>query len=149
MAMALFKQYLGQKGLADAWLVESAGTWAVDDRPVVQKSQLIMQERGLDLSAHRSRSVTRELLHRFDLILVMEQGHKEALLVEFPETAGRVYLLNEMIGKSRDVRDPVGGLLADFRDAVKEIETAFTQGWEKIEHLASSLAQARSGANQD
>jgi protein-tyrosine phosphatase len=70
-----------------------------------------MKTMGLDTSGHRSRRVTGEMMADFDLILTMEAGHKEALLVEFPELAGRIYMLSEMVGDRRDIADPIGGPL--------------------------------------
>src|SRR5438105_3004745 len=89
IAAALFKDMLINSGQAEGWRVESAGTWAQDGLPASGAAQRVMRELNIDLSQHRSRCVTRDLLAGFDLILVMEHGHKEALCVEFPAVADR------------------------------------------------------------
>ncbi len=120
------------------WRIESAGTWAMEGQPAAAKVHLVLQPRGLDISAHRSRQVTGDMLRSFNLILTMERGHKEALRAEFPEIANRVFLLSEMAGKSYDVEDPIGRSLADFEITARELEELLDRGEQKIIELASS-----------
>ena len=137
LAMALFRDKM--EGEPDEWRVESAGTWALTGEPAAQKSQQVLAERGLDVSEHRARSVSLELLSSFNLILTMEKGHKEALQVEFPGISDRVYMLSEMIGSGFDIHDPIGGPLVDFQDTAEELERILTEGFEKIYRLAKDL----------
>ena len=123
---------------SDEWKVESAGTWAVEGVQANQKTQQVIAERGLDIHDHRSRSVSKEMLDSFNLILTMEPGHKEALQIEFPEVAGRVYLLSEMIGLAFTILDPVGGRIEDYRATAHEIEHIMSDGFEKIARLAKA-----------
>lgn len=139
MAAAVFQRFLQKRPDAGEWRVASAGTWALDGEAAASKAQEVMRRRGLDISHHRSQSVSPELLRRFSLILVMERGHKEALRVEFPALAGRIFLLNEMIGLRFDIPDPVGGSLADFDDTAAEFERIFEHGFPRIAELASRL----------
>ena len=76
-----------------------------------------------------------------DLVLVMSKGHQEALKVEFPEIADRVFLVSEMAGYSFDVRDPIGGSLADFRDTARELDTLLEQGLARIERQGTGAMQ--------
>jgi protein-tyrosine-phosphatase len=133
MAEALWRIRLGD---AAGWRVESAGTWAMDGQPAARYAQQVIQQRGSDLSQHRSRVVDKELLESFRLILVMEQGHKEALRFEFPAIASRVYLLSEMEDESQDIHDPVGGSMLDFEEAARELDCILEKGSEKIRRLA-------------
>lgn len=134
MAMALWQGMISQSG--EEWRVESAGTWAAEGYPASSRTGQLLKDRGLDVSTHRSRQVTTEMLRSFNLILTMEQGHKEALQVEFPEIASRVYKLSEMSGEVHDIRDPMGGDRDDFEDTAKEIDRILTLGAEKIRSLA-------------
>ncbi len=137
MAAALFRVRLM---MADPdwrrWRVDSAGTWATPGRPAAIEAQHVITRRGLDLSLHRSRIVSYELLRRFRLILVMEERHKESILVEFPSLANRVYMLSEMAGETTPVADPVGGTLMDYERTADEIDRWLTRGMEKIRQLA-------------
>ena len=132
--MALWRANVGPSN--SDWCIESAGTWAMDGQQAVTRAQLVLQEIGLDVSEHRSRTVTSEMLLSFNLILTMERGHKEALRIEFPEVARRVYMLSEMIHAMYVIQDLVGGSLADFRETLHEIENILTRGFELITRLA-------------
>ena len=144
MAAELFKKILSSEPDASKWQVESAGTWAIQGMPAAQKAQLVLEDDfQINLRDHRSRGVRREVLRCFDLILTMEQGHKEALRAEFPEISKRVYLLAEMVHLEHDIRDPMGGSLIDFQDTSREINQILTQGLERIRMLAEENAQTR------
>jgi protein-tyrosine-phosphatase len=137
IAEALLRQILSKRADSDDWRVESAGTWTMAGRPVASMTLQVMQQLyGIDLTAHRTRLVSRPLLRPFDLILVMEAGQKEAIRIEFPELATRVYLLYEMIGQFRNVGDPMGGSQKDFEDTAREIDGLLTNGLAKIVRLA-------------
>jgi protein-tyrosine-phosphatase len=136
MATALFRQCLG--GADRSWRVESAGVWGRDSLPAVGQARQLLAERGVDISSHRSRMVSPELLEQFALILVMERGHKEALRVEFPHLARRVFLLSEMVGLEYDIEDPIGAGVEKYRSVMLEIERLLVDGYERIVELASS-----------
>jgi protein-tyrosine phosphatase len=136
MAEALFKHKLAEASLGEKWQVESAGTWAAAGEPAAEKAVQLLAQQGIDLEHHISRSVSRELLEPFDLILTMEIGHKEAMRAEFPEITDRLYLLTEMIGEARSIKDPVAGTIADYASTIVELQNIIDQGFEKIAHLA-------------
>ena len=129
MAAALFCVYI-QKQQPDGlnWRVDSAGTWASDGQPAADGTREVMRRRGIDLSGHRSKMVTRALVGAFDLTLTMEPGHKEALQVEFSEFADRVFLLSEMQGENIAVRDPYGGPLGAYEMTANTIESMISKG---------------------
>nr|WP_290669486.1 low molecular weight protein arginine phosphatase [Ardenticatena sp.] len=131
MAEALLRKYLADAGYPD-WCVESAGTHAYDGVPATGKSVQVMREYGLDISHHRSREVTAEMLARADLVLTMTQGHKEALLVEFPEARGKTFMLSEMSGLPLDIADPVGQSLERYRETARDIDLFIRQGFDNI-----------------
>ena len=134
MAEGLMKHKVLNKN--EEWFVGSAGTWAINGEPAALNSQRAMQEMEIDIRSHRSRLVTRELLDSYQLVLTMESGHKEALRVEFPEYASRIYLLSEMVGKKFDIADPIGGPMVDFRETANEIDRIIMDGFKKIEILS-------------
>lgn len=133
MAMAIFLNRVQQQD--ESWRVESAGTWAYEGDPASEKVVQVLAGRGLDISNHRSRLVSHDILSDFDLILTMEQGQMEALKVEFPDLAGRVYMLSEMIGMKFDIKDPIGGPLYEFEETANEFERIFDEGDQTIYEL--------------
>ena len=68
----------------------------------------------------------------------MEQSHKEALQVEFPQVSARVYQLTEMVGMNYDIADPIGGGTDDFRRTLQELKRLITFGLPRIVTLASA-----------
>jgi protein-tyrosine phosphatase len=100
----------------------------------------VAAEAGLDLRDHRARNVDTVPLTSFDLILTMEQSHKEAIQIEFPAVRGRVYLLSEMLGIVYDVPDPIGGVPDDYRATVRELERLFKLSLPQIVKRAAVAA---------
>jgi len=133
MAAGLFRALLsGRVPGGEDWLVDSAGTWASEGQRASENTIRVMQKRGIDLSHHRSKVVSKALLNLFDLILVMEPGHKEALRVEFPEIAGRVWLLSELSGPAVPIEDPYGLSLEHYEKTAAEIEAYLQAGLPEI-----------------
>ena len=138
MASAIFKSLLSEKGLAGGWRVESAGTWAVEGLPAALNSQQTVSSLyKIEIQSHRSRCVDETVLSSFNLILTMEKGHKEALKIEFPTLAERVFLITEMVGEDTDIKDPIGGPIFEYRQTARELERILTGGFESIRKLAS------------
>lgn len=98
LAEAIFKEKLSRLKDNLKWCVESAGTWTLNGLTPMIEAQDEAEKRGLDVSKHRSQQVSEKLLARFDLIIVMEINHKEALIIEFPELSDRINLLSEVGG---------------------------------------------------
>ena len=132
MAEAMFKQILEDKGASGDWTVESAGTWGLDGEPAAAGSQAVMNSKGIDISDHRARSVNQEIIQTFDLILTMENGHKESLRMEFSGASDQIYLLSEMVDQKHDIDDPYGGVYTEYEQAADEIEEYLVNGFETI-----------------
>ena len=141
VAAALFRAQLAKTGAAD-WRVESAGTWTEPGQPVLVEAQQVLREMGVDLGDHHSREVNAELLAQFDLVLTMQQSHKEALCAEFPEMAERVWLLSEMSGNNWDVVDPLPLQTEEVRRTVQTIDLALTRGMARIMTLVGKQPPA-------
>jgi protein-tyrosine phosphatase len=122
MAEALLREALAARGLEQV-SVSSAGTGAWDGAPVSEGAYLVGLENGLDLSGHRARLLTRELVRGADLILVMS-GHHHARVVELGG-GDKVHLLAAYAGRdegSGEVTDPFGSDLASYRTTYTELE---------------------------
>ena len=118
------------------WRVDSAGTWALDGETAAKNSRQVMFERGLDITNHRAKTVTEAMLKEYDLILTMEPGQKEALRIEYPSLARRVFLLDEMGGGTLAVDDPYGGPLVGYRKTAETIDQMLARGMPRIIELA-------------
>jgi protein-tyrosine-phosphatase len=127
------------------WSVASAGTWAVQPRGAASNSIKLLAAQGIDISAHRARMINEELLQDADLVLCMEIGHVEALHVEFPEYAWKIFTLSETVGKRFSVDDPYGGPIEDFERMVAEVSQLVDEGLPFIIETAGKNARKRWG----
>jgi protein arginine phosphatase len=123
LAEALVRRSLEEHGVSDVTVL-SAGTGAWDGAPASEGAYLVGLERGLDLSGHRARLLTRELVESADLILTMARHHRAR--VDELGGEGRVFVLGEYAGREGDeaeVSDPFGGDLDVYRRTCAELET--------------------------
>ena len=137
MAMGLLRARVSQS--VDNWRIESAGVWAEEGHSAAFYTRRVLEVRGIGVSEHSSRQVTPDLMREFDLILVMERNHKEALRAAFPEQSNRIYMLSEMVGRKDDIVDPIGGPRADYEDTAQEIDAILSEGFENILRLTGNL----------
>jgi protein-tyrosine-phosphatase len=143
MAEALLKSLAVQRGEADRWQIQSAGTWAEPGRVATQLSQAVMRRRNIDLSEHRSRSVAADVLASADVTLVMTRHHQEALQAEFPEVQDKVLLLSQLVVRSFDIEDPFGGSLDDYELCATDLQNILADGYDRLAELIDRAELAR------
>jgi protein-tyrosine-phosphatase len=136
MAAGMLQQRLAERGLDDHYTVRSAGTWALDNRPAAEHAVKVMAERGIDIAGHRSRSLTQADIDEASLILSMSREHEEMIAHVWPQYRWKVYRLSEMAGKRRDVEDPYGLPIEEYRSCADVIEGYLERGLERILELA-------------
>lgn len=141
LAAACLMDIIQKTQPTEVWKVESAGTWTRAGNPAPDFVQQIAKGFGLpDIGSHRTRQVNLELLSQFDLIIVMEAGHKEALNIEFPTLKKHIFMLSEIVeGIQCDIPDPVVlGIEPD--EIARELKIMVNDGESKILDLARSLS---------
>lgn len=115
-------EYRLRSELADSeYTIESAGLGALVGRPIDPSAGEIMSSAGIDVSSHRARQLTPELLRSFDIALVMESGHEKALLEMAPLARGRVFQLGKW-ENDRPIVDPYRRSKEFFEHTYKIIE---------------------------
>jgi len=139
MAVGFLREKLRQEGLEGEYRVRSAGVWALENQPPSAFACQVLAEWGIDISDHRSHDLTSEDVEEADLILTMEQGQAEAIKLEFPQHAHKVYLLSEMTGRRYNIRDPYGGSLLEYRQCAHEIEKLINEGFPRIMELVGQV----------
>jgi protein-tyrosine phosphatase len=131
-AEIVFVNQLSQAGIAGEWDVGSAGTWTKNGLRAMPHAAERAQALGLELSGHRSREINEELLLTHDAVIVMETGHKEALLAEFPLARERIFLLSEIVeGVAYSLPDPASNP-QDADQIMDELYALLERGFEKI-----------------
>lgn len=139
LAEALLSAALTERGVTEV-MVSSAGTGAWDGAPASEGAYLVGLERGLDLSSHRARLLTRELVDQADLILTMARHHRAR--VDELGGEGRVFVFGEYAGREGDaaeVSDPFGGDLEVYRETCIELEALVAAVAERL------VAEGKSG----
>jgi protein-tyrosine-phosphatase len=115
---------IAEEAPLNTYKVNSAGVSAYVGDPASHNSVKALEEVGLDLSDHRSRPLTDQLIDISDLILTMTSGHLEIIRMGNPDLATPVYRFREWIPTgSKEVRDPFGGQLEIYletRDHIAE-----------------------------
>lgn len=122
LAEALARRGITELGLKEV-AVASAGTSAWDGSPASDGALLVGLERGLDLSSHRSRQLTRDIVAEADLILAMGDNHLPA--IQALGGVGKAHLLTAYAARADagdNVNDPFGGDLDVYRETASELD---------------------------
>lgn len=120
MAEVIARDLAKDRGLAVE--VRSAGIAADEASGASEGSLLVAMERGLDLSRHRSRQLTRALLDDADLVLTMGPSHLAAVRELGGERKAALLSDYATYGESqRPVSDPIGGELPVYRATFEEL----------------------------
>jgi len=132
MAAAIAAQLLAARGRGDVE-VGSAGTAAADGAPASEGAYLVGLEKGLDLSAHVARHLTRDLVAGADLILGMSEHHVERALALGGD--GRSHLLGTYAGRvfaEAEVDDPFGADLDTYRRTYDQLEALLKDAMDRL-----------------
>jgi protein-tyrosine phosphatase len=121
IAAEAFREQLRRDGRAPQWVVNSAGTWTASGRSAPRDAVELAQSYGVNITGHVTRMLDAKMLEEADLILVMEQGHKESILVEFPFSRSKTFLLAKVLdGLEYDIPDPASSR-AESRQIIHDL----------------------------
>lgn len=134
MAEGILKDML-QKGGKGGILVSSAGTWGVEGEEAAPFAVEVCRERGVDISGHEARELTKKMIHENDLIVVMEFDHMHRTLDMVPDAMNKTKMLSQFGEKEKplykSIPDPYGRPRKDFEKCYLQIER----------HLKAMLAE--------
>jgi len=104
--------------------VSSAGTSAPAGMSAAANAVLVLKEKGIDLSNHRTRPLAREMADEADLVIAMTTEHSEAVMRLAPGSEGKVIVFGELDSSRADpdIDDPIGGDIEEYRQTRDEIE---------------------------
>jgi L-threonylcarbamoyladenylate synthase len=125
MAEGLFKRRLADRlGCAidelpaRGFVVSSAGLSAGPGDPAAPESADVLRAMGVDLSGHRSRPCSADLIARADDVIAMTRSHLLSLVGNYPVLNGALRLL---CGPDGDLDDPIGGGPDVYRKCARTI----------------------------
>ena len=127
MAAALLKHALAaQPEPLRSLEIISAGVGGRDGDPASANSVTALKKVGLDISGHRSRAVTEELVQGAVAVLGMTESHRAALQFAINPVPRHVYLFREFMPQRghKEIGDPFGGSLKLYESARDEMVEA-------------------------
>ena len=103
--------------------VDSAGLSAMVDYEADATGQAVARDRGINMSAHKAKQVTRSLIGCSDLILVMDDEHLARLHRKYPDSRGKSFKLGKLKG-DKNIVDPYLKSQSFFELVFNEIDEA-------------------------
>ncbi len=100
--------------------VKSAGIWAGDGAPATAEAVDAAAELGVNISKHRSRQLSSELIQDSDVVFCLTEGHLAQALGMSPWAADWICTLDP----SGDIPDPIGAGPDVYRQTAQRIERA-------------------------
>lgn len=103
--------------------ISSAGLAANPGELASFQAIVVMKKAGIDLTWHRARRCSRQLVEQNDIILAMTATHKELLTNSYPAATGKVFTLSEFSDSGNfDVSDPYGQTIEHYQVCADEID---------------------------
>jgi tRNA threonylcarbamoyl adenosine modification protein (Sua5/YciO/YrdC/YwlC family) len=99
--------------------VLSAGTFANPGTRATPQGVEAMRNLGTDLSHHRSRPLSIELIHQADVIYTMSRAHAQAVRALVPSASDKV----DTLAPGADIDDPIGGDTVLYQELAGQLRT--------------------------
>lgn len=132
MAAGLLNAKAQRAGDGERMFAASVGTWALENQPAAAHAITVMAKRGIDISSHRGRMVSRKLLEDADVVIVMTRSHRDALAAEFPAERHKIHLMSELKDRVFDVGDPYGAEISEYDKCANDLEQLIDNGYAKL-----------------
>jgi protein-tyrosine phosphatase len=127
MADGIFRKYLAEKLQCEVdhldkmgYKVSSAGIMNLGGSPASTEAITACASKGIDINAHKSRKLSRELIEESDFIFAMGQTHTEQAIALSPKAVDKCMLLAE----NKEIADPIGRPQDFFNNCAEVIEEA-------------------------
>ena len=128
MAEYLLKHMVNQIG-ARGISVGSAGVIAQNGEPASENAIAVMQENGIDMTSHRSKPLTQEMIDWADRVLVMEEYHRRLVDRYFKRATGKIEMLSDHAPAGsvpKEIQDPYGEMVTYYRKTFNEIKRSIS-----------------------
>jgi protein-tyrosine-phosphatase len=146
LAAGALERLLPRK-LAKKVNIESAGVCAQEGGPASRNAIEVSKRRGIDITGHTSKRLTRELIETADLILVMQKMHLEAVRELCSSRTEHTLLLTELEGSpgadTTEIADPCGGSEEVYEQCFTQIERSLEKGMKFLLELVNSKEGSR------
>jgi protein-tyrosine phosphatase len=121
MAQAIFDALAEDEGLP--FRAESAGTAALEGRPIAPYAVAALEEVGIYPAPHSARRVREAMVEEAELVLAMTPQHAATLQRLGSNTAGGIHTLPEyaMSVRGEEIADPYGLTMAAYRSTLRQL----------------------------
>ena len=127
MAEGIFRKYLAEKLQCKVdhldnigYKIYSAGVIDSTGFPASDEAIAACAAKGIDIKAHKNKTLSKELIEESDIIFAMEQIHCEKIIALSPDAANRCSLL----AGDEEIHDPIGCPQDIFNSCAERIEKA-------------------------
>lgn len=140
MAAEYLRHLAARSGMSHL-VVDSAGLLGINDAPVTTEARQAAMESGLDLTAHRSKGISKADVQTADVVVVMTLDHLEEMERRFPDGTPRRYLIRafekgpDPVGSAAELDDPIGEDLETYQQCFAVIRDC-------LDHLVLHLKHA-------
>jgi protein-tyrosine-phosphatase len=111
----------------------SAGTSAIQGQLPNENAQKAVLKYGADIRHHLSTQLTKERIKIADLILVMEQKHKDIILEMYPRVKAKTFVMTNYISKATEsIPDPLGHSLKTYQATADKLHRLLVKIYKKI-----------------
>jgi protein-tyrosine-phosphatase len=135
MAQALLEKKLKEKNRDDISVL-SAGIAISEGLCPTPETVAVLKKEGIDVSRHRSRSITNLMIKKSDIIFVMEEMHEAKILELVPQAKNKLFLLKEFAkiedGAGLEIADPIGKTMEGYSRTLELIK-------ETVERLSALI----------
>lgn len=142
MAAALLQHaLLAQPEPLRALKVISAGVAARPGEPVSENSVIALKKVGIDVSHHRSQSLTQRMLDEAFAVICMTESHRAMIQVQADPVPKHLFLFRQFLpdGVEKEIGDPYGGPLRVYEAARDEMVESIPS---LVAHLKTLLPAA-------
>ncbi len=92
MAENIFKKISAERGIGDI-SVMSASLINMNGALADHKAVEMLEENGINVSGHKSILLTKDMIAKADMIIVMTNQHKEKIIENYPDAIDKTFLL--------------------------------------------------------
>jgi len=125
MAEGCLSKELSDAGINDT-IVISAGTSTIGGLMPTAETIQVVKEHGIDVSGYVSSNLSRMHVEKADIILVMAEIHRDAILRIMPSAKNKIRFLREFSSETdrneKSIADPIGMPIGFYREIFEIIK---------------------------
>ncbi len=110
--------------------VSSAGVHAMVDDPAQPHSIEVARARGVDITAHRARQLSAEILLEHEIVLVTDETVRKIAMQQYPFSTGKIKKIGDF--RQQEIVDPYRKPKENFEAMYVDIENCLQDWLQKI-----------------